>query len=389
MNSRQRFIATLEHRSPDRVPYDLAGTHVTGIHQTAYRNLCHYLGFDDSPATFSDVIQQTVIPSDAMLQHLKVDTRGLFPLCSHNWHVKGVDKGAYLEHIDEWGFVQHFPKGGYWWSLVKSPLDGITVSSEQISNYSWPQPELPERLAGLRKQAIKFRAEGKIVILKGLCAGLFEMGQRLRGMENFLCDVLSDPDSAKLVLDKFTELKMRFWEKALDKLADVVDVVVENDDYGTQDRLLIPPETFRSLMKPRLQEILALIKRKFREKKNPGERGWIFFHSCGNIRPILPDFIEIGVDILNPVHLNATGMEPGPLKKDFGSEITFWGGGVETQSILPRGTPEAVKENVKRNLSALMPDGGFVFNTVHNIQAEVPPENIEAMWETLQQYGKY
>ncbi len=215
------------------------------------------------------------------------------------------------------------------------------------------------------------------------------MGQRLRGMENFLCDVLSDPDSAKLVLDKFTELKMRFWEKALDKLADVVDVVVENDDYGTQDRLLIPPETFRSLMKPRLQEILALIKRKFREKKNPGERGWIFFHSCGNIRPILPDFIEIGVDILNPVHLNATGMEPGPLKKDFGSEITFWGGGVETQSILPRGTPEAVKENVKRNLSALMPDGGFVFNTVHNIQAEVPPENIEAMWETLQQYGKY
>ncbi len=118
MNSRQRFIATLEHRSPDRVPYDLAGTHVTGIHQTAYRNLCHYLGFDDSPATFSDVIQQTVIPSDAMLQHLKVDTRGLFPLCSHNWHVKGVDKGAYLEHIDEWGFVQHFPKGGYWWSLV-------------------------------------------------------------------------------------------------------------------------------------------------------------------------------------------------------------------------------------------------------------------------------
>lgn len=389
MNSRERIIAALEHRTSDRVPYDLGGTHVTGIHKTACLNLCRHLKIEAAPVSFADVVQQVVIPPPALLERFAVDTRGLFPLCSHNWNVQGEDKGDYLEYIDEWGFVQHFPKNGYWWNLAKSPLDAASVVPEQLASYTWPRAELPERIAGLREQAEDFRSQGKIVMLKGLCAGIFEMGQRLRGMENFLCDVLADPDGAKLVLDKFTELKMRFWETALDQLGDVVDIVVENDDYGTQASQLISPETFRELMKPRLKEIFALIQKKFREKKTDGERGWIFFHSCGNVRPLLPDFIEIGVDILNPVHTGAAGMEPVRLKRDFGSEITFWGGGVETQNVLPRGTSEEVREDVKRNLEALMPDGGFVFNTVHNIQAEAPPENIVAMWETLREYGRY
>ena len=389
MNSRERVTAALEHRCPDRVPYDLSGTHVTGIHQIAYRNLCRYLRVDDSPAPFADVIQQVVIPSDGLLERLQVDTRGLFPLCSHNWNLKGEDKGDYLEYIDEWGFVQHFPKDGYWWSLVKSPLNSSAVDLEQILHYPWPQAVLPERIAGLRRQAERFQAEGKIVVLKGLCAGIFEMGQRLRGMENFLCDILADPKNAGIVLDKFTELKMQFWDMALDELGDVVDIVVESDDYGTQESQLISPNTFRKLMKPRLKDLFSLIKKKLREKKSGAKRGWLFFHSCGNVRPIIPDFIEIGVDILNPVHVNAHGMEPAQLKKDFGSEVTFWGGGVDTQNVMPHGTTENVREDVKRNLEALMPEGGFVFNTVHNIQPDAPPENIMAMWETLQEYGKY
>jgi uroporphyrinogen decarboxylase len=132
-----------------------------------------------------------------------------------------------------------------------------------------------------------------------------------------------------------------------------------------------------------------LIKNKLAARKPAGERGWLFFHSCGNVRPILPDFIEIGVDILNPVHVTAAGMEPAALKRDFGSAVTFWGGGVETQSILPRGSVRQVRDDVKRNLEQLMPGGGYVFNTVHNIQADVAPENIIAMWETLKEYGTY
>ncbi len=389
MNSRERLTAALEHRCPDRVPYDLGGTHVTGIHQTACRNLCRRQGLADTPAPFADVYQQIVIPPDRLLERLQVDTRGLFPLTSHNWNIQPVDKGDYLEHVDEWGFVQHFPRGGYWWSLAKSPLDGPTADADQINNYPWPRAALPERIAGLRAQAEKFRAAGKAVVLKGLCAGLFEMGQRLRGMENFLCDVLSDPRNAGMVLDRVAELKMEFWEMALDELGDLVDVAMEGDDYGTQTSQLIAPDTFRELMQPRLKKVFAVIKRKFKEKKPAGERGWLFFHSCGNIRPILPDFIEMGVDILNPVHISAAGMEPAALKKDFGSEITFWGGGVETQNVLPRGTPALVRDDVRRNLDALMPNGGFVFSTVHNIQADVPPENIMAMWEALQEYGRY
>lgn len=382
-------MAALEHRRPDRVPYDLAGTHVSGIHRVAYENLCRYLGETSEPIRFADVIQQVVTPSEAMLDRLRVDTRGLYPRTSHNWNVRGVAKDGFLEYIDEWGFVHHFPEGGYWWSLVKSPLDAMEVTPEQIRNHPWPVASLPERFAGLRDQAKAFRAAGKIVILKGLCAGLLEMGQRLRGMENFLCDVMTDPAGATVVIDQFVRLKMQFWDMALEKLGDVVDIVVESDDYGTQESQLIPPDTFRSLFKPRYREIFALIQKKFKEKKPAGERGWIFFHSCGNVRPILPDLIEIGVDILNPVHVHAAGMDPVALKRDFGSAVTFWGGGVETQQVLPRGTPVEVREDVKRNLEALMPGGGYVFNTVHNIQAEAPPENIVAMWEALQEFGKY
>lgn len=389
MNSRERLIASLEHRTPDRVPYDLGGCHVTGIHRLAYQNLRCHLGLPQTATSLADTLQQVALPEDDLLERLQVDTRGLYPLCSHNWNVVGENCGDHREYRDEWGFVHQFQPDSYWWSLVKSPLDAPTVTREEIAQHPWPTAALPERLAGLRQQALAFRQAGKIVVLKGICAGLLEMGQRLRGMENFLCDVLVDPDSAQAVLDRFTQQKMDFWQMALDALGDVVDIVVEADDYGTQESQLIPPQTFRELFKPRYRDIIALIKQKLKEKKAPGERGWVFFHSCGNVRPILPDFIEMGVDILNPVHLNAAGMEPVPLKRDFGKEITFWGGGVETQNTLPYGSPEEVREDVKRNLETLMPDGGFVFNTVHNIQAEVPPQNIMAMWETLQEFGWY
>ncbi len=389
MNSRARIIAALEHREPDHVPFDLGGTHVTGIHREAYRNLCGHLGLAGAPAPLADVYQQIAIPGEQLCGRLLVDTRGLFPLCSHNWNIHPAEKGDYLEHVDEWGLVQRFPKGGYWWSLARSPLDGADAGARQIQEYPWPRAAWPERIAGLREQAVKFRAAGKIVMLKGICAGPFEMGQRLRGMENFLCDTLAAPEVAGALLDKITELKLEFWEMALEELGALVDIAVENDDYGTQASQLIAPDTFRGLMKPRLRRIFAAIVRKFKARKPVGERGWIFFHSCGNVRPIIPDLIEIGVDILNPIHVSAAGMAPAALKRDFGSAIAFWGGGVETQQVLPRGTPAEIRDDVRRNLEALMPGGGFVFNTVHNIQADVPPENIMAMWEAWREYGRY
>jgi uroporphyrinogen decarboxylase len=169
---------------------------------------------------------------------------------------------------------------------------------------------------------------------------------------------------------------------ALPQLADVLDVISIGDDYGTQISQIVSPRMFRNLIKPR-QKVL------FQRIKQLAPHTNLFLHSCGNVRPLLPDFIELGVDILNPVQVRATGMDPVTLKRDFGKDIVFWGGGVDTQDVLPHGTPEEVKEDVRRNIEVLAPGGGFVFNTVHNIQADVPPGNVIAMWEVLQQYGVY
>ena len=189
---------------------------------------------------------------------------------------------------------------------------------------------------------------------------------------------MHERNSDKLI-GKLADLKIEFWDALLDQAGDAVDIVGEGDDYGTQQSQLISPEQFRSYYKPHFDRVLAFIKRKKPHLK-------ILFHSCGNVRPILPDLIEMGVDILNPVHVTATGMEPMQLKKDFGKDLVFWGGGVDTQHILPSGTPEQVKNNVKRNIDALAPGGGFVFSTIHNIQAEVPPQNIAAMMAALREY---
>jgi uroporphyrinogen decarboxylase len=160
----------------------------------------------------------------------------------------------------------------------------------------------------------------------------------------------------------------------------VVDVIAHADDYGTQESQLISPDMFREQIKPRLKTLFERVAQLAPNAKR-------FFHSCGNVRPLIPDFIEIGVEILNPVHIRAAGMEPVALKREFGKKLVFWGGGVDTQGVLPSGTPQEVKDDVRRNVDALAPGGGFVFNTVHNIQADVPPQNIIAMWEALQEYG--
>jgi len=382
MNSRERILKAINHEEPDRIPFDLAGTTWTGITNTAYQNLRKYLKKDELEPKWSDVIQQIVIPSEDILDKLKVDTRGVFPLTSSNWdvHSKLKDKGDYLEYQDEWSFVHHFPKNGYWFSLVKSPLEEVDFNQDGlIEEFPWPDAGDKQRFEGLRKKVIKFRDHDKIVFVKGLCAGLFEMHQRVRGMSNAMIDPFMAAVNSDKLVGKLADLKIEFWNELLDQIGDVVDIVGEGDDYGTQDSQLIDPDQFRQYYKPHFIRVIKFIK-----EKSPNVK--LMFHSCGNVRPIIPDLIAIGADILNPVHITATGMEPVQLKKDFGNDIVFWGGGVDTQKVLPSGTIQEVKEDVKRNIEALAPGGGFIFSAVHNIQAEVSPENSMAMWETLVEY---
>ncbi|MBI3911682.1 MAG: hypothetical protein HY320_12225 [Armatimonadetes bacterium] len=257
---------------------------------------------------------------------------------------------------------------------VESPAD--------VQRWPFPDPIHESRFIGLRDRAERTRAAGQLFVLGGISAGMLEMGLWLRGFENFFCDLGGNRPLAEALCDKIIELKMRYWEKALALVGDVVDVVQEGDDYGGQHDLLVSPQLWRELFKPRLCQLIGHI-------KQCAPHVFVFFHSCGSIYEILPGLIEAGVDILNPVQVACANMRSDRLKREFGDSLTFWGGGVDTQRILPCGTPQQVRDEVKRRVADFAPGGGFVFNTVHNIQADVPPENILAMRETLQEFGSY
>ena len=381
MNSRQRVLTALNHQEPDRVPFDLGSVQVTGIHTVAYRGLREVLGLPPVEATLCDSIQQLALPDEDVIVALGVDVRGLFPLNSHNWHVTEEPAGDVWRYHDEWGIThERIRPDGLYYGIVQTPLSGLDVSAADIQGLNWPDMGDPQRIAGLREQAEAYRAAGYAVVLKDPFAGIFEMAQRIVGMESLLMIMAMDEALAGTLFDKLLALKLAFWEMALPVLGDLVDVVSYADDYGTQQSQLISPAMFRQQLKPRIKVLFARI-------KELAPRTRQFFHSCGNVRPLIPDYIEIGTDILNPIHVRAAGMEPAALKRDFGADLVFWGGGVDTQDVLPHGTPQQVKDDVRRNIEALAPGGGYVFNPVHNIQADVPPHNILAMWEALQAYG--
>lgn len=375
MNSRERLLATLNHQEPDHIPFDLGSVQVTGIHHIAYRAVREALGLPPVEPQLCDHIQGLALPDDDFIQMLGIDTRGLYALNSHNWNVREEDAGTYWAYHDEWGITHHRPKvGGLYFSIVDVPLDGMNTTVADIQNHNWPNLADPQRIAGLKELAQHYRAAGQAVVLKDSFAGIFEMAQRIVGMEAIMMLMALNPDVAGALFDKLLELKFDFWEMALPELGEWVDVVTYADDYGTQKSQLISPAMFRRQLKPRIQTLFTRIRELAPHTKQ-------FFHSCGNVRPILPDFIEIGVDILNPVHITATGMEPTALKQEFGRDLIFWGGGVDTQGVLPTGTPQQVKDDVRRNIEALAPGGGYVFSPVHNVQADVPPQNFIAMWE--------
>lgn len=383
MNSRQRMLMALGHQEPDRVPLDLGASQVTGIHRVAYQAFRQAMGLPAVEPTICDSIQGLALPDEDLLIRLGVDVRGLYPRNSHNWNVTEEHAGEYWIYHDEWGITHRrpYPEGLYY-SVWKEPLNRPNLTAADIQGHAWLDFKAAWRIEGLRSRAEAYRAAGFAVLLKDPFAGIFEMAQRIVGMENLLIMMATDPVLASALFEELTGLKLDFWEMALPQLADVVDVVSQADDYGSQVSQIISPRMFRQQIKPFWQMI-------FHRQRELAPHAYRFFHSCGNVRPLIPDFIEIGVQILNPVHVRAAGMEPLALKHDFGDALTFWGGGVDTQSVLPYGTPQQVKDDVRRNIEALAPGGGYVFNTIHNIQADVPVANIVALFEAFQEHCPY
>ncbi|MFA6107177.1 MAG: uroporphyrinogen decarboxylase family protein [Candidatus Latescibacterota bacterium] len=382
MNSRERVLTALRHQEPDRIPFDLSATPVTGIHHVAYRGLRQALGLPVGEPRIWHLMQQLACVEDDVHAALATDARGLRPGASATWSLRFRDDGPYRYYTDEWGITRRMRReDGLYFDLCGSPLSEVRTVAE-IERYPFPAPADPARFTGLRAAAEQARAEGKAFVLGGICAGMLEMGQWLRGYEGFFCDLAADRALAEALCERILELKLAYWERALELLGDLVDVVQEGDDYGGQRGLQVSPEVWRAVFKPRLGRLLAAIKR-----RAPGAS--IFFHSCGSIAEILPDLVEVGVEALNPVQVAATGMDSRELKARYGSALTFWGGGIDTQRVLPGGTPAQVRDEVRRRIDDLAPGGGFVFAAVHNVQADVPPANLLAMRAALEEFGRY
>lgn len=382
MNSRERMMTALAHREPDRIPFDLGGLLQSGVHLHAYARLRRFLGLPTTAPKAQTFVVQTARLEEDFLERLQVDTRFVSRYLSTGQPLHLTDEGDATAFVDEWGCGRRKPKqGGLYFDIYRHPFDVEDVVG-RLATYNWPDPTDPGRFQGLKEAAQAVRKMGKAVILGAHCAGVFEVAWFLRGLERFLTDLAAEPRWAESFLDKVLELKVAYWEAALAELGEYVDVVNEADDVAGQHNLLMSPRMYRRSIKPRHRQLFACIKRAAPHVK-------LLFHSCGAVRPLIPDLIEIGVDILNPVQISASGMAPLELKRAFGKEVCFWGGGVDTQGVLCRGTAAEVREHVRRNMDALAPGGGFVFAPVHITQADVPPENFMAMWETLQAHGAY
>lgn len=383
MNSRERVRMALDHKEPDRIPFDFGSNSGTSIHVEAYRNLRKLLGLSEHEIRIMDNMQQVVHIDEDVQKKLGGDAGCIASYSAgiHQIEIKD-DMPGYTYYYDEWGIGWRKPTdGGFYYDMFHHPLANAT-SKEDIENHPWPDPADPSRFEGFKKRARYIvEEEKKASVLDGLCAGVMEQTAFMFGFDKFYPAFVNELDILTHVLDKITDLKSSYWETALELLGGDVDVVIESDDLGGQHGMLISPETYRSVIKPRHKQLFKFVKARTDAK--------LFLHSCGSIRPIIPDFIEVGVEILNPVQLSAKDMDSAELKREFGDDLVFWGGLVDTQTVLSFGTPGEVRDEVKRIIDNLAPGGGFVAATTHNIPANVPPENIITMNEALQEYGVY
>jgi len=374
MESRERVLAAISHREPDMVPLDLGG-HQTGIHIRAYRKLIDYLGLNEEVEVM-DPVQQLARVSEEVLSYLQIDTRYVWAgMFSPPVELREVKSGF-------WGFRDQFgvvwampgkrPGEGLYCDIIESPL--AEVPYEELDNYPWPQGRNEEALKGIRQYALKIRRETPYALVSGISGVIFEVCWYMRGFRQFYIDMIEQPRYVEKLLEHTYEYWTEFLAGFLGEVGDLLDVICIGDDLAMQRGPIFPPEIYRRLVKPFHRRLCTFIREKTEAK--------IHYHSCGAISEFIPDLIEIGVDIINPVQISARGMQPQELKKRFGDRIVFWGGGVDSQHTLPRGKPEDVRREVAFNMASFKPGGGYVFACVHNIQADVPLENLLAFWES-------
>ena len=376
MTHRERVLAALNHREPDRVPMDLGSTRCTSIHIAGYQRLKEYLGIRTEEDVIIDGIMRPVAVDERILQRLDVDTRGIWlgaPERSRDAQLSPT------RWFDEWGITRDMPPGSLYYDLTNSPLAG-EITLQDIVNYPWPDPHDPGRTRGLRERAETLRRESDCALVFNLASGFVHIAQYLRGFYDWFTDMALDPKLAGALMDAVLEVNMAIVADALPQIADLIDVVFTGDDVGHQNSTLVSPEMYRKLIKPRHKRYFELV-RKYTNAP-------ILYHTCGDVYPLVGDLIDIGVGALNPIQVTAKDMDPARLKREFGDKIAFWGG-VDSHRVLPWGTLEEVKQEVALRINQMGQGGGYVLNAVHNLQPDVAPEKIVAMYEYGREVGRY
>ncbi len=411
MNSRERVLSALNFKEADKVPVDLGSNPSSGISAIAYANLVKYLGMDHLPTLIYDVVQQLAQPDDAVLDLLGVDAIDMgrtYNTRESDWQEVSLADGqkAYhplwfkTEHRQD-GYVARDSKG----EVIARMPDGATFFDQTVFPYQdgypsdfnglgeqmdrvlwsafahspWDHSHQPGFWDDLRARSLKLKEQSDRALVIVVGCNLFEWGTFLRRIDNFLTDLFLFPSEVEALLDKLMEFHLQTLEKVIESVGDIADVLRFGDDLGMSSGPFMAPETYQQFFKPRHTILNDYVKSNSNMKT--------LLHCCGSIYQLIPDLIEAGYDILNPVQTNTYQMDPVVLKQEFGKEISFWGGGCETAGMLNSESPETIRRHVLERMEIFSKGGGFVFNPVHNILPDVPPENIIAAFNAVKEFN--
>jgi len=396
MTSRERIEAALAHREADRIPVDLGASESSGIHGIAYNRLKGFMELNNGKTQIYDLSQMIAKVESSVLDKVGADVVPLLiePRAWKPWRLQDGSlcevpnklnlrqaAGGDLEMITDDGTVAAVcPSGSYYFDACCHPLaDAVSPADiekglKHLQSFDWPS-FCDEDYKDLRQKARELYEKTNRAIVGNLWVHVFAAGQSLRGFENFMMDLLADKPLAHALMGRLVDCYEERVRRYVEAVGEYCTVIQVNDDLGTQNGLQIAPETYREMIKPYHARLWGLI------KKLSGKP--LLLHSCGSIYELIPDLIEIGIDAINPVQVRAANMDSKKLKRAFGKDLTFWGGGCDTQQVLGNGTLEDIKKEVRRRCADLASGGGFVFCQVHNIQPNVPPENIAAMYDAI------
>lgn len=379
MSSRQRVITALSHQEPDRVPISMS------ITVDAYNNLKKYMGIDiedDNPS----VGHWTDVPIHPLVNE-KFGLDVFWLRMGSPKKIQYAKPSDPNKRIDEWGIGWSkvaLPYGGFYYEMTSHPLKDATI--KDLEDYPWPDPYDPGRVEGLAKYLKSIHDDTEFAILAKFGGAIFETAWYLRGMEQFFTDIVENPEFVHALFKKLFEIQKGMDKVGIEAAGEYVDILrLSGEDLGSQEAPLISLPMFRRMLRPYLQELWGFAKQNL-QKKNPNAK--IMLHSCGSVRTFIPDWIEMGLDVLDPIQPNAKGMDPFALKKDFGDRMSFHGG-IDAQYVLPFGTPEEVRQHTRRYIQALAPGGGYIVAPVHNVQGDVRPENLIAMRDAVEEFGYY